>query len=44
MSYIEMCNKKDRSPGSFSRQIRLKNVEFGSRFIDGNGKYSDFET
>ena len=32
MSYIEMCNKKDRSPGSFSRQIRLKNVEFGSRF------------
>ena len=32
MSYIEMCNKKDRSPGSFSRQIRLITVEFGSRF------------
>ena len=27
-----MCNKKDRSPGSLSRQIRLKNMEFGSRF------------
>ena len=32
MSYIEMCNKNDRSPGSFSRHIRLENVEFGSRF------------
>ena len=27
-----MCNEKDKSPGSFSRQIRLENVEFGSRF------------
>ena len=35
MCYIELCNKKDRSPGSFRRQIRLKTVEFGS--IDGNG-------
>ena len=32
MCYIELGNKKDRSPGSFRRQIRLKNVEFGSRF------------
>ena len=32
MCYIELCNKKDRSPGSFRRQIRLTNVEFGSRF------------
>ena len=32
MRNIEMCNKKDRSPGSFSGQIRLKNVEVGSRF------------
>ena len=37
MSYIEMCNKKDRSPGSFSRQIRLKNVNLVSVSIDGNG-------
>ena len=32
MSYIEMCNKKDRSPGSLSRLIILKTVELGSRF------------
>ena len=32
INYIEMCNKKDMSPGSFSRQLRLKNVEFGSHF------------
>ena len=32
MCYIEICNKKDRSPGSFTRQTRLKNVEYGSRF------------
>ena len=32
MCYTELCNKKDRSPGSFKRQIRLKNVGFGSRF------------
>ena len=32
MCYIEICNKKDRSPGLFRRQIKLKNVEFGSRF------------
>ena len=32
MCNIELCNKRDRSPGSFRRQIRLKNVEFGSRF------------
>ena len=31
MCYIALCNKKDRSPGSFRRQIRSKNVEFGSR-------------
>ena len=33
MCYIEPCNKTDRLPGSFRRQIRLKNVEFGSRFL-----------
>lgn len=32
MSYMELCIKKDRSPGSFSRQIRLKNEKVGSRF------------
>ena len=32
MCYIELCNKKDRSPGSFRRKIRLKNMKFGSRF------------
>ena len=32
MCYIEICNIKDRSPGSFTRQTRLKNVEYGSRF------------
>ena len=32
MCNIELCNKKDRSPDSFRHQIRLKNVEFGSRF------------
>ena len=32
MSYIELCNKKDRSPGSFGRQIRSKNEKVGSRF------------
>ena len=37
MSYIEMCNKKDRSPGSFSRQIRFKNVELVPGSTDGNG-------
>ena len=37
MSYIEMCNKNDRSPSSFSRQIRLKNVKLVPVSIDGNG-------
>ena len=32
MCYIELCNKKDRSLGSFMRQIRLNNVQVGSRF------------
>ena len=32
MSYIELCNKKDRSPASFGCQIRLKNQKVGSRF------------
>ena len=36
MSCIEICNKKDRSPGSFSHQIRLKNDAFGSVATDGN--------
>ena len=36
MSYIETCNKKDRSPSSFSRQIRLKNVGLVPVSIDGN--------
>ena len=47
MSYIEMCNKNDRSPSSFSRQIRLKNVKLVPVSIDGNGnaiKYLDFQT
>ena len=34
-----MCNKKDRSPGSFSHHIRLKNVEFGSRFHTRQWEY-----
>ena len=32
MSYIELCNKTDRSLGSFSFQIRLKNGKVGSCF------------
>ena len=34
MSYIEFCNKKDRLPGSFSRQIRLKNEKVGSTAME----------
>ena len=39
MSYIEMCNKKVRSPGSFSRQLRLKKrgMNLVHVSIDGNG-------
>ena len=31
-----MCNKKDRSPDSFSRQIRLKKWNLVPVSIDGN--------
>ena len=37
MCYIELCNNKDRSPGSFRRQIRSKNVDLVPVSIDGNG-------
>ena len=49
MCYIKLCNKKDRSPGSFRRQIRLIKVEFGSRFhrrqweCDKNSQIFNFE-
>ena len=46
MCYIELCNKKDKSPCSFSRQIGLKNVELASRFHRAamvmRVNYSDF--
>ena len=37
MCYIELCNKQDRSPGSFRRQIRLKKWNLVPVSIDGNG-------
>ena len=37
MCYIELCNKNDKSPGSFRHKIRLKNVELVPVSIDGNG-------
>ena len=37
MCYIELGNKKDRSPGSFRCQIRLKNVDLVPVSLDGNG-------
>ena len=37
MCYIEICNKKDRSPGSFTRQTRLKTWNMVPVSIDGNG-------
>ena len=38
MSYIEVNKKKDRSPGSFSRHVRLKKtINLVPISIDGNG-------
>ena len=36
-----MCNKKDRSQDSFSRQIRLKKWNLVSVSIDGNGNTNE---
>ena len=37
MCYIELCNKKDRLPGSFRRQSRMKTWNLVPVSIDGNG-------
>ena len=37
MSYIEICNKKDRSSGSFSCQIKLKTWNSVPVSTDSNG-------